>query len=138
MTFPTFYIPHANTIQNISNDEFAVVTTDTDHGYQTGYLIRIVYPPGSHFGMDQLNGNIYAIGVIDNLNFVMSVDTKTFDPFSLGINSQFPQCIPVGVTREGIPPLYQESEKNNGNMRPAVSWTNTTFPWINSNSTVRH
>jgi len=116
-----------------------VVTTTTDHGYVSGLLVRIVFPVGSSFGMTQLNTDgIYIIRAISTTQFqLLGLDTTGYDPFVLGANTQSPQVIPVATYFPQAPPISLEATRNERNIIPEVSWTNTTFPWINSNSLVR-
>lgn len=138
MSFPTFYVPHSSVVQSITNAVPAVVTTTTSHGLYTGMLVRVVFPPGVDFGMGQLPLNLaYPILVIDPTSFFIAFDTTAFDPFVLS-TLQVAQIVPIGTFINDVPPLFLEAEKNNGNITPMYSWTNTTFPWVNSTSLVRH
>ncbi len=138
MSFSTFFTPHSSVVQNITTGRSTMVTTTSDHGLSTGYLVKLFFPPGDDFGINQnlLNQSLLAI-VLNPTTVLLAVDTSGSDPFVPSLRQKV-QMISVGAYFGDIPPLNIESEKNNGNITPMYGWTNTTFPWVNSNSLVRH
>lgn len=138
MSFPTFYTPHASAVQNVITGRFTVVTTTSAHGLSSGYVVKLFFPPGEDFGMSQASNGIEAVaGVVDAVTLALFVDTTGFDPFVPGIR-QPAQIIPIGTVFYNTPPLSVGATDNNNNIIPEYSWTNTTFPWVNSTSLVRH
>ena len=132
MSFPTWFTPASTIISNISNDIHAIVTTTTNHGYQSGMVVTIYLPKTGKFGMTQFPVDYSSLIVIRALNqFEISLDTSDFDLFVLD-PKQSAQAIVNGVYLVDHPPIYQEAEQNSGTILPAVSWTNTTFPWVNN------
>lgn len=95
MTFQNNFTPTSQTITAITNANPGVVTTALPHGYINGDVVRIVFPPGSNFGMYQVNGNAYRIAILTSNTFSIGVDTSKYDSFALGSNKQVPQVIPM-------------------------------------------
>lgn len=89
------YNPRTTDISNITQANPAVVTTTANHGYITGYQVRIVLPI-NNFGMQPLNFNVYTIIVLSSNSFALNVDSSNFNAFSVGSNPQVPQCQYVG------------------------------------------
>lgn len=110
--FPTFQ-PAMRLIVAITKDFPAVVTTDIDHQYINGAIIRLyVYPEN---GMTQANQLAGAIEVVTPTTFKISINTHEFDTFIVpGVptaNNTQACCVPVGevsstlksATRNAIP-----------------------------------
>ena len=96
---PNFpWLPAANTITSITQANPAVVTTGTDHGYQTGFNVRIVlpFPYAKSFGMIQINEQIGTITVLSSNTFSINIDTRGYDAFTVGTTLQSAQVIPIG------------------------------------------
>lgn len=94
--FPFF--PGINFITAITQDANAVITTATDHGYSTGYTVRIVFPfpYGLSFGMYQINDQIGTITVLSPNSFSININTLNYDPFAIGTTLEKPQVVPIG------------------------------------------
>lgn len=81
------YRPAVINILSISNTNPAVVVTTYDgitaaaNDYIDGLIARIVVPP--YFGMQQINGMKGIITIIDPTSFSITIDTTSFDPFSI-------------------------------------------------------
>lgn len=96
---PSFpWLPAANTITSITQARAAVVTTGTDHGYSTGFNVRITlpFPYAFQFGMIQINGLTGTITVLTSNSFEIDIDTTGFDPFVLGTTFQTATVAPIG------------------------------------------
>lgn len=99
--------PESKIIGSITNEEFAVVTTVDDHGFTTGWSVRIDIPLAYRMGQ-----SIYQqvqIIVIDATSFATDFNTLNFNPF---VVPTFPpsftlaQAIPIsGETRNTAGPL---------------------------------
>jgi len=137
MSFPTYFAPVSTVISNISNDTHAIVTTTTDHGYQSGMVVTIFLPKTGNFGMTQFPNDYSSLIIVGAPNqFAIELDTTSFDPFVLD-PKQSAQAIVSGVFFSDNPPIYQEAEQNSGTIIPETSWINTTFPWVNNPTYVR-
>ena len=95
--FPTFQ-PAMRLIVAITKDFPAVVTTDIDHQYIDGAIVRLyVYPQNGGAGANQLSG---AIEVTSPTTFKISINTREFDTFIVpGVptaNNTQACCVPVG------------------------------------------
>ena len=96
---PNFpWLPKTNTITSITQSNPAVITTGTNHGYSSGFNIRIVFPfPNAYqFGMTQINEQIGTITVLSPNSFAIDINSLNYDPFVLGSTTEVPQVIPVG------------------------------------------
>ncbi len=82
----------------ITKDFPAQVTTDIDHQYKDGAIVRLyVYPQN---GMTQANQKIGAIEVTGARTFKISINTREFDTFIVPplptANNTQACCVPVG------------------------------------------
>jgi len=96
---PNFpWLPAANTIVSITNANPAVITTGTNHGYSTGFNVRVVFPfPYAYlFGMTQINEQSGFITVLSPNSFSIDIDTTLYAPFVIGTSLQTAQVIPIG------------------------------------------
>ena len=72
-------------ILSITNATNALVTTTingidpADHGYITGIIVRLDFPPG--FGMAQANGKTGTIIVTSSSTFTIDIDTTNYEPY---------------------------------------------------------
>ena len=114
MSFSGFFIPTSNTIATITNANPGVVTTNTNHGYSTGLIVRLVVP--TIFGMPQVNGKVFNITVLTSNSFSIGVDTTNYYSFALNSTKQQPQVIPVG----NIANIVLEPTENNGTLAPQL------------------
>lgn len=94
-SFP--WLPAANTITSITKANPAIVTTGSDHGYSTGFNVRIVFPfpYAKSFGMIQINEQVGTITVTGTDTFSINIDTTAYDPFVVGTTLQTAQVIPI-------------------------------------------
>lgn len=107
------FTPQAQVISNISNSFPAVVTTQSDHGYQTLLLVRLFLPPPTYFNMQALNGQFFQITVLTPTTFSIPVDTTGLDTFSIANTDQVPQTSPMAenaftlaqAERNALPPI---------------------------------
>lgn len=98
------YVPAPIAITNITQAVPGVVTTDGDHGYSTGYAVRLIVP--QVFGMNGLNNMIVAIEVLTSDTFAIystlipktAIDTRQYNPFVLatGLLRVVAQAVPAG------------------------------------------
>lgn len=112
VTISNNFVPNRQTILSITNANPGVVTTTQANGYHNGLYVRLVIPTAD--GMQQANGNIYLITIIDSISFSLNADTSNFDSFSPISTSQVAQVIPVGE----ISATLKNAVENNGNIIP--------------------
>ncbi len=105
-TTPTTPIaPQAVRITAITQAEPPVVTTATDHGFYTGFAVRMKLPLTA--GMQQLDNRVFVITVLSDTTFSLqlthvpyarNVNSINFDPFVAGTAyaNEPPNCFPVG------------------------------------------
>jgi hypothetical protein len=102
----TLFVPARKVISNITNAPRAVITTTVPHDYVTGEYVRIHMPLTS--GMVQIAQQYAPIEVIDDTNFYIDIDTRTYAPFvtptpTPGIPYfQSPQCIAIGSVNDTL------------------------------------
>lgn len=81
------YLPAVINILSITNANPAVIVTSYDgltaasNDYINGLIVRIVVP--QYFGMQQINGLTGIITIIDPTSFSITIDSTSFDPFSI-------------------------------------------------------
>lgn len=112
MTFSNNFTPYSTIIQSISNTLPAIVVTVTPHGYDNGLLVRTVVP--QNCGMQQIDGLVSEITVIDPTSFSIPVNASNFDSFAYTSVQQLAQVIPVGVQSVSL----TQAESNAGNIIP--------------------
>lgn len=98
-------------IKDVTRAIRALVTTVIPHTFVIGLLVRFVVP--TPYGINQMNGEKgYVISVPTNNTFLVSLDTRLYDPFNpVGISAQNPIILPIGGINTGItgtPPFTQE------------------------------
>lgn len=114
ISIPTF-IPRVGIIIAISQAEQAVVTCSVPVTFIVGQSVKFVIPPATsatmtapafNFGMPEINGLLGTILSIDPnnpANFVVDIDTRFFQPFTLPAQyTQFAQAVPVGEINSKI------------------------------------
>jgi hypothetical protein len=94
-----YFMPAGREIAAITNADIAEVTTTFAHGYLDGAIVRLYIP--KNFGMEQADGLIVTIAVTSPTQFLITLDTTTYDPFVIpplqpGWNLTPAQVIPVG------------------------------------------
>ena len=93
--YPIFNDP-LTIMASITNDFPALVTTTTNHSYLDGLIVRLVIPPG--YGMEEANQLFGTIVVTGLTTFVISIDTRYFNPFVIPAtapdNLQYAQAVP--------------------------------------------
>lgn len=95
------YRPQLLVITAITQASPAVVTTNIDHNYLTGTIVRLWIPLEA--GMQQLAGlEQWDITVLTPTIFSIPVDSTNFDPFvaPTGAKQQCAQVFPVGEENE--------------------------------------
>lgn len=93
-TDPTFQ-PAFRIIDNITNDNPAVITTSTDHNFITGEIVRLSLP--NRYGMHEIDKIQGEITVTSDTSFEIDIDTTHITPFSEPAESY--QCavvVPIG------------------------------------------
>lgn len=102
--YPQFQ-PAMRVITAITNGLPAVITTDIDHNYQTGLVVRLDIP--ENYGMIQADKLFGPITRIDATSFSMDIDTTYFDAFvepDPTLVSTLAQAVPMAEIAEQ---LYQ-------------------------------
>lgn len=92
--YPQFQ-PAMRIITAITNGSPAVVTTDIDHNYQTGLIVRLDIP--QEYGMVQADKLFGPIIRIDSTSFSIEIDTTSFDPFVV------PSALLVSTLAQAVP-----------------------------------
>lgn len=90
------FVPQHNIITLITNAARAVVTTQTDHGYETGMIVRIIVP--RTYGMELFDKT--SIVVTGATTFVTDIDTSNMDAFVDPV--LYP---PVAYTKAQVTPI---------------------------------
>ena len=93
------YQPAMRLIASISNSNPAIVVTTFANQYQNLLIVRLDIPIAC--GMQQMNGLIGEITIIDDVTFSFPVDSTLFSPFSIPGSPQpyqniCAQVVPVG------------------------------------------
>lgn len=91
------YTPQLQTIAAITNSNPAIVTTDNNHGYSSGLVVRLDVP--NNFGMFQINQLVSAITVTGLNTFSADqIDSTLFDVFSVPAipGSYYSEVVPIG------------------------------------------
>lgn len=112
MSISNSFVPNRQQVSAITNANPAVVTTTEVNGYETGLYIRFFFP--LDVGMNNLDGKVFKITVIDDTNFSIPIDSRFFDVFSPVGSVQVPEVIPVGEVSE----ILSMAAKNNENIIP--------------------
>lgn len=92
------YQPAMRLINDITKANPAVITTNIDHDYVTGLIVRINVP--HNYGMRQIDGVLSTITVLTSDTFSVDIDTTEYDTFSAPItppyNRFLANVVPVG------------------------------------------
>jgi hypothetical protein len=99
--YPQFQ-PAMRVITAITNGFPAIVTTDINHNYQTGLIVRLDIPLS--YGMVQADKLFGPITRIDATNFSLEIDTTSFDPFVV------PSALLVSTLAQAVPMAEVASE----------------------------
>ena len=109
MATPTFtalanppFKPSLRLVTGITNANPALVTTNIDHLYASGQIVRLYVP--SDFGMYQVNQMFAPITVVNSTQFTIDLDTSLFDVFSNPGNNlrQTAMVVPIGEITSDI------------------------------------
>jgi hypothetical protein len=73
--------PAVKLISAITQADPAVITTQSDHGYVTGTIVRIRVPKAD--GMIQIDGLKGPITVLSDTQFSIPINTTSFDAFAI-------------------------------------------------------
>jgi len=95
-TYAAMY-PGNRSIANITQANPGIITTLVDHGYTTGQKVRLRIYPGT--GMEQLNGQLVTVTVINAGSFSIGVDTTGYTAYAYplaGFVFTPSEVIPVG------------------------------------------
>lgn len=98
------FTPTSNTISSITQSNPAVITTDEDHGYHNGLIIKVFFPFPYYtsFGMPQINGLKGQVTVISSNSFSIPINSTAFTPFSITTSLETPQVLVVGQTADSF------------------------------------
>jgi hypothetical protein len=85
--------PQLMYIAAISQSNPGVVTTTTNHNYDSGLIVRLLVP--FEAGMTQLNKQSFSITVLSPNTFSIPIDTSFFDAFVFPANPEItsPQVV---------------------------------------------
>lgn len=91
---PTFQ-PAMRVIFAVTNANPAEITTDTDHDYISGLIVRILVP--SEYGMPQINNMQGTITVNGTDTFLIDIDSTFFQAFVIPVVVEnYAQVVPIG------------------------------------------
>ena len=106
--------PAMRIITAITNANPAQVTTNFDHGYITGSIVRLYVPP--LYGMIQANFLKGSITVNSSNTFLIDINTTSFDPFVVPSiptpptpAPTPPQCVPIGEDTDTLLSAFQNT-----------------------------
>lgn len=111
--YPQFQ-PAMRIITAITNGFPAIVTTNIDHNYQTGLIVRLDIP--ENYGMSQANKLFGPIIRINATNFSIEIDTTNFDPFIVPgplLVSTLAQAVPMAEVASEIYQAVRDVTPNN-------------------------
>ncbi len=99
------YQPAMRLIEAITNSNPAIVTTTFAHQYLDGLSVRLDLPPA--VGMQQANGKEGIVTVLTDVTFSVTIDTTTFDIFSIPVDAPpyvdiCAQVVPIGEVAETL------------------------------------
>lgn len=99
----SIFEPQRKLISSLTNAVNAVVTTTTNHGFETGMVVRIIVP--KTYGMEIYNQTY--IEVLSLTSFRTQLDTSGIDPFAAP--SLYPpvaftpaQTVPITGTEDNV------------------------------------
>lgn len=98
--------PAKRIIMNITQANYAEITTTFPHNYGTGLIVRLYVP--YTYGMTQANQFSGVITVTSDVTFTMNLNTTGFDPFvvpagTTAAQDQFcAQVVPIGEVNSSI------------------------------------
>jgi hypothetical protein len=133
MTAPNYYVPSQQVILEIVKGLSTTIVTENPHGFLTGQTVRIEIPTitynntvqkiAENVGMQQLNGFLGEITVIDDYTFSVAVDSRQYDDY-IGFLSpvsatSIGQAIPVSEPADTL----DGATKNNNNILPETIGT---------------
>lgn len=108
LSSPTFK-PMVRLISSISKGSTTSITTENDHGYYSGMIVRILVPDridgllgvSGLTGMTQINNMSGTITVTGSKTFDIDIDSTNFDDFSIPgtwipETGLYPQVVPFG------------------------------------------
>lgn len=111
--YPQFQ-PAMRIITAITNGFPAVVTTNINHNYLTGLVVRLDIP--ETYGMQQANQKFAPITRIDATNFSIEIDTTLFDPFVVplpAVVSTLAQAVPMAEVNSQLYQAVRDVTPNN-------------------------
>ena len=106
--------PAMRVITAITNSFPAVVTTNINHNYQTGLVVRLDIP--ETYGMQQANQMFAPITRIDATHFSIEIDTNNFDPFVVPLAtvvSTLAQAVPMAEIASELYQAVRDVTPNN-------------------------
>ena len=111
--YPQFQ-PAMRVITAITNGFPAIVTTNINHNYQTGLVVRLDIPQS--YGMVQADKLFGPITRIDATNFSIDIDTTHFDPFVVPgalLVSTLAQAVPMAEVASQLYQAVRDVTPNN-------------------------
>lgn len=78
MSSVTNFVPKRRLVADVTNSSQAEVTTDEDHNYQTGFVVKVIVP--EVYGMTLYEQT--TITVTGATTFLTTIDTTSQAPFS--------------------------------------------------------
>jgi hypothetical protein len=99
------YGPIMTVITAITNSSPAQITTNTNHGYVSGTIVRFDIPPAC--GMQQIDQMFAPILVTGPTTFTAAIDTTFFSVFAIPEDADVHTnvcslCVPIGEINETL------------------------------------
>jgi hypothetical protein len=98
---PQFYKPRVYVISNVSLGSTTIVTTDEDHDYEIGQLVRLLIP--SAYGCNELNGTqSYVIDIPSSNQVTLALYSTGGNPFFASTYYMVPYIMAIGEINTGV------------------------------------
>jgi hypothetical protein len=100
---PSDFVPKRHRVTDISNDQYAIVTTQLPNGYELGQVVRLVVPNAYGMSLPYVQAKILAL--LSNTRFETDIDTRNQLPF---VEPTFPpayteaQVVPISGVENNI------------------------------------
>lgn len=120
---PPLYVPELRVITSITAASPGVVTTATNHGFNSGDQVRIDIPSPS-LGMNQLNGQVVTVTALSETTFSIGVNTSAYTPFAFPASGSsaftVAQVVPIGDANSSLASATQNTGTKGITLGPAL------------------
>jgi|SRR5690606_39343153 len=100
---PSDFIPKRHRIIDVSNEQFAMVTTQLANGYELDQIVRLIVPPAYGMSLNYVQAKI--IEILSTTSFKTDIDTRNNKIF---VEPTFPpayteaQVVPISGVENNI------------------------------------